>query len=224
MHSIYSEDLELNNFHTDTRYTTTRDWKMFTFLGSLYFPNRKTTQMYSTYYVLAKRGTILMTNAFHIKDTIEKIYTFFRHQPETFRWVFTFRNRQVNLARWFAWETDSDAYMQVSRNLVLFAVQEHMYILRSRYLSYNFLYFMGCDVAFIFTSFEDEDHYLDFKDKGIPTIGFDGGHHTNVYTYGLPGGLNSSTVLVYARVMAGLLNDIRKGHWFWTLANQNFII
>jgi hypothetical protein len=100
----------------------------------------------------------------------------------------------------------------VSRELVIFVVQETVYVLRSRYLSYNFLYFLGCDVAFVFTSFEDEDHYLDFKDKGVPTIGFDGGHHSSIYTYGLPGGLNSSTVLVYARVLAGLINEIRQGH------------
>lgn len=55
--------------------------------------------VYSTYYVLAKRGNILMTNALVVKDTLSKIYSFFRHQPQSLRWVFTFRHRQTNLAR-----------------------------------------------------------------------------------------------------------------------------
>ena len=69
--------------------------------------------------------------------------------------------------------------MQINRSLVVFSVQENLYMLRSRFISYNFLYFLGCDIAFVFTSFSDEDRFLDFKDKGIPTIGFDGGHHSS---------------------------------------------
>lgn len=83
---------------------------------------------------------------------------------------------------------------------------------------------MGVDVAFVLTSFKDDDHFLDFQDRGIPTIGFDGGHNISTYTYGLPGGLNSSTVLIYTRVLSGLLAEIKKGHKFWTLHNNNFIM
>lgn len=104
--------------------------------------------------------------------------------------------------------------MQVDRNLVIFAVQERLYSVSSRYLSYSFLYYMGVDVAFVLTSFKDDDHFLDFQDRGIPTIGFDGGHNTATYTYGLPGGLNSSTVLIYTRVLVGLLAEVQRGHKF----------
>ena len=102
--------------------------------------------------------------------------------------------------------------MQVARQVTVFSVQGTLYILKSRYLSYSFLYFMGCDVAVVFTSFSDEDHFLDFKDKGIPTIGFDGGHNTGVYTYGLPGGLNDATILLYARTLVGLIQNVGYKH------------
>lgn len=50
---------------------------------------------------------------------------------------------------------------------------------------------------------------MDFKNHGIPTIGFDGGDVIS-YTYGLPGGTASvSTVLVYSRILTLLIADIR---------------
>ena len=63
------------------------------------------------------------------------------------------------------------------------------------------------------SSFRDDGRYLDFQDKGIPTIGFDDGT-VNAYTYGFPGGTGYITVLTYLRVLVVVLAEVRIGHKF----------
>ncbi len=224
MATFFTKD---NNFRANDelqKIGTLRNWGHFMNFGALYF-TRETyrTNEFATYFVLAKRGNIMVTNTRSIRDTFCRMYGFFRLQPECFKWVVSHRGKQLNLARWFGWTTGSDVYVQLDRATTVFSSGGFFYAVHSRYIAYKFLYFIGCDVAFIFSSFCDNDHYLDFRDKGIPTIGFDDGD-VNAYTYGLPGGVAATTLLIYARVLVTLLAEIRIGHRFWHLQANKFIV
>lgn len=117
----------------------------------------------------------------------------------------------------------SDVYVQLDRATTVFSTGGFFYAVHSRYIAYKFLYFIGCDVAFVFSSFKDDDHYLDFRDKGIPTVGFDDGD-VGAYTYGMPGGTTSTALIIYVRVLVKLLAQIRLGHKFWHLQANKFIV
>jgi hypothetical protein len=203
-----------------------RYWDKFSAFGALYFAHEtfRTNTLFSTYYILVKRGNIMVTNTQAIRDLFCRIYNFFKLQPECLRWVVTQHPQYFGLARWFGWETGSDVYVQLDRGTVAFWTNGCFYSVRSRFIAYKFLYFIGCDVAFVFSSYRDDGHYLDFKNHGIPTIGFDDGEVLS-YTYGLPGGTASvSTVLIYSRILTLLLADISRSSLFWNLRANRLII
>lgn len=101
----------------------------------------------------------------------------------------------------------------MDRRCAVFCSSDICYAVYSRYISYRLLYLIGCDVAFVLSSFNDDGRYLEFQGRGIPTIGFDDGD-VNAYTYGFPGGTNYLTTLTYLRVLVGLLSEVRVGHVF----------
>jgi len=205
---------------------TLRHWDKFSAFGALYFAHDtfRINTIFSTYYILAKRGNIVVTNTQAIRDLFCRIYNFFKLQPECLRWVITQHPEYFGLARWFGWETGSDVYVQLTRSTVAFWTNDCFYSVKSRFIAYKFLYFIGCDVAFVFSSYRDDGHYLDFKNHGTPTIGFDAGDVIS-YTYGLPGGTASvPTVLVYSRILTLLIADIRSVSLFWNLRANRLLI
>lgn len=201
-----------------------KNWDHFTCFGSLYF-FKKTYRAndFSNYFVLATRGNVMVTSAKSIRDLFCRIYGFFKLQPECLKWLFTRQAKFTNLARWFGWKTGSDIFIQLDRQTIVFCTADFCYGVHSRYISYKFLYYIGCDVAFVMSSFRDDGRYLDFQDKGIPTIGFDDGT-VNAYTYGFPGGTGYITVLTYLRVLVVVLAEVRIGHKFWHLQANKYVI
>lgn len=206
------------------RIKTLRNWGHFLSFGALYYTTNVSARgvELSNYFVLANRGNVMVTNPKAIRDLFCRVYGFFKLQPECFSWVITYRSDYVNIARWFGWETKSDVFVELDRDAMLFCTRDRLYLVYSRFITYRFLYFIGCDVAFVLSSFGDKGHYLDFRDRGIPTIGFDDGS-VWAYTYGMPGGTSSSTMLIYMRVLTMFLAEIRCGHSFWNLRANKII-
>lgn len=89
MHPFYNanhnEIFDDSTLHNVGNVTTHRNWDLFTKSGALFFPNRHTQLSFSTFFVLAKRGNILVTNPLSIQETFIKIYRFFRLQPQCLR-------------------------------------------------------------------------------------------------------------------------------------------
>lgn len=206
------------------RIKTLRNWGHFMNFGALYYTTDISSRSvdFSNYFVLANRGNVMVTSNRAIRDLFCRVYGFFKMQPECFSWIITYRSDYVNVARWFGWETKSDVFVEIDRDAMLFSTADRLYLVYSRFITYRFLYFIGCDVAFVLSSHADGGHYLDFRDRGIPTIGFDDGS-VWAYTYGMPGGTSASTMLIYMRVLTMFLAEIRSSHSFWNLRANRII-